>query len=83
MTAKCYGGDPTASSGQAYRARRSGWKSRREQGADAGVWECVYSAGGVYCGATDGRGVTPIIAGIALFVLIRVNRLRLSFVFEA
>lgn len=25
--------------------------------ADAGVWECVHPAGGVYCRAADGRGV--------------------------
>jgi hypothetical protein len=24
------------------------------QGPDAGIWECEYSAGGVYCGVADG-----------------------------
>jgi hypothetical protein len=33
-------------------------KAEEGQGADAGVWECEHPAGGVYCGAKDGGGVT-------------------------
>ena len=62
MTAKCYGGDPTASSGQAYRARRSGWKSRREQGADAGVTarDNVLLEFGLFAGALERRRVVVL-----------------------
>jgi hypothetical protein len=32
-------------------------KAEEGQGADAGIWECEHSAGGVYCGVADGGGI--------------------------
>ena len=32
-------------------------KAEKGESADAGVWECEYTAGSVYCGAQNGRRI--------------------------
>jgi hypothetical protein len=58
VTAKCVA-CPGGGRGRRHQPQEEAARQAEEgQGEDAGVWECVHSAGGLYRGAADGGGVS-------------------------